>query len=128
MVDSSTADVGGHDLSNATDDEVKVLDEGLGHAEKDEDEEEPDDVRVAKVDTELDEANTDEDRERIRKARREERARRKNNRQERVDSLERTVQSLKAQNSEMAETLNRLTEPHFVTHDSTWSGGVFLSL
>lgn len=121
---SDTITVGDKDLSSASEDEANQLDKELNSdldkqksdedtsdaKSHDDDGDERDDERSTKGDQELDDAESDAEREAIRARRREERHRRKNNRVEKVETLERTVESLAAQNRKMAEDLMRLTQ------------------
>lgn len=114
-----TTMVGGHDLADASDKEVKELDtalsdEGTGSkqdAHDDDDDDHGDAAggeRIAKGDTELEEARTPEEREEIRARRRVERRNRKDNQRERMAALQRQQDNLIAQNRQMAEQLARL--------------------
>ena len=118
--------VGGHDLADASEREIRELDNALneGNADKpgadtgggdnrsadnhDDDDDLGDGERTTKVDTELEEARTPEEREEIRARRRVERKNRKNNQRERFDALHRQQENLLAQNRDMAAQLARL--------------------
>ena len=110
----ATIVVGDKDLASASDAESDQLERELQGDQntKDDDHDEGDegDERTTKTDTELDDAADDAEREAIKERRRQERQRRKHNRIEKVETLERTVESLAAQNRKMAEDLMRLTQ------------------
>lgn len=115
---ADVADVGGHDLAHATDDEVSLLnrelggdeDEGRGGQSDDSDDDGHEDSgdRSARSDSELDEARTDSERDAIRARRKDERARRKQAQRDRHEALLRRQENLEAQNRQMAEQLARL--------------------
>lgn len=114
---ADVADVGGHDLAHATDDEVKLLNHALDDGDdrggqsasddNDDDHEESGD-RSTRTDSELDEARTDSERDAIRARRKDERIRRKQAQRDRHDALLRRQENLEAQNRQMAEQLARL--------------------
>ena len=114
---SELTNVGDADLSSSSEEEEeRQLEKELGDdkstkSEVDHDDEHDDnEERSTKVDTELEDAADDTERDAIKERRRQERQRRKNNRIEKVETLERTVESLAAQNRKMAEDLMRLTQ------------------
>jgi len=118
MADPTTM-VGDVDLSSASEAESAQLEKELNSDIKHDDVDDKDDKddkddegdeRSTKTDTELDDAADESEREAIRDRRRQERLRRKHNRVEKVETLERTVESLAAQNRKMAEDLMRLTQ------------------
>ena len=111
MAEATTV-VGDVDLASATEEESNQLERELNSDVKHDDDDDDDKggERSAKVDTELEEAADDTERDAIRDRRRQERLRRKHNRVEKVETLERTVESLAAQNRKMAEDLMRLTQ------------------
>lgn len=116
---ADVADVGGHDLAHATDDEVALLNRELNDGEdenrggqnagddEDDGHEESGD-RSTRTDSELDEARTDSERDAIRARRKDERARRKQAQRDRHEALLRRQENLEAQNRQMAEQLARL--------------------
>ena len=123
--DDDVSMVGGHDLADASASEVRELDNALqddaGNGDKgtqrndahdDDDDDHTGDAaggeRIAKGDTELEEARTPEEREEIRARRRVERRNRKDNQRERMAALQRQQDNLIAQNRQMAEQLARL--------------------
>jgi hypothetical protein len=116
-----TSMVGGHDLADASNAEVRELEDALNPAARgssSQDDDDDDDhhgsgdstsgERIAKGDTELDEARTPEEREEIRARRRVERRNRKDNQRERMAALQRQQDNLITQNRQMAEQLARL--------------------
>lgn len=70
---------------------------------------EDDDEATAKVDTELEEAENDEEREKIKAHRGERKSRTQRNR-ERVDALERTLQSVQAQNQTLQQQVSSIQD------------------
>lgn len=121
---SGEVQVGGNEPAHATDAEAAELEAQLAAPAEGEqkpvianqeapesaagEDEDEDDDRVAKNDTELDAAANDTEREAIRARRREERQRRKARRADKVESLERMVGSLAENNRKLAEQVSRL--------------------
>lgn len=120
--EDDVAMVGGHDLANATQDEVQTFERELNGGEADDqrggqsttddnhDDDDDDEhaERSAKNDDELKDAKTDSEREAIRERRRDERQRRKQAQRDRHDALLRRQENLEQQNRAMAEQLARL--------------------
>jgi len=110
--------VGDQDLASASDEEARQLEHELQGDDKvkqpensdDDNHDDDNEERSTRVDTELEDAENDAEREAIKERRRQERQRRKQNRIEKVETLERTVESLAAQNRKMSEDLMRLTQ------------------
>jgi hypothetical protein len=110
---SDLTTVGDADLASSSEAEEEQLEKELGgdkNTRSDDDDESESDERSAKGDQELDDAEDDAERDAIKERRRQERQRRKHNRVEKVETLQRTVESLAAQNKRMAEDLMRLTQ------------------
>jgi hypothetical protein len=114
MAEATTV-VGDVDLASASDAESEQLERELNGGDTttkvdNHDDDDDGDERTTKTDTELDDAADETERDAIKERRRQERLRRKHNRIEKVETLERTVESLAAQNRKMAEDLTRLTQ------------------
>lgn len=109
---SDLTTVGDADLASSSEADERQLEQELnpGSTANDENDDDQVDERSTKGDQELDDAADDAEREAIKERRRQERQRRKHNRLEKVETLERTVESLAAQNRKMAEDLMRLTQ------------------
>jgi hypothetical protein len=115
---SDLTTVGDVDLASSSPEDERQLEKELGVGEdqprksesQDDGDDHEDDDRSTKGDQELDDAQDDAAREAIKERRRNERQRRKQNRVEKVETLERSVESLAAQNRKMAEELMRLTQ------------------
>ncbi len=95
--------------NNETDDELKSSPEADDH-DPIEIEDNEEDEKTAKVDSELDEAETDEDREEIRARRRQERKSRGQRNRERVELLERNLQAVTEQNRALQQQVSAIQD------------------